>query len=122
VVGDTRGMLLDDSEKSKVHLLLPRDRFEERPLLVRTAGDSWITLNVVSGIVRSLDPNLVVYSETLDDIDANKAESRLPLLKIATAMSPEANDFFQISMSPALLIRFPWCRANPDPQRQLLCS
>ncbi len=67
VVRDTRGVLLDGSDKSKVYLLLPPDRLEDRPLLVRTAGDPRMVLNAVGEAVRGVDANLVVYSETLDD-------------------------------------------------------
>ena len=67
VVGDTRGVLLDDSDRSKVFLSLPPDRLEDRPLLVRTGGDPKPILNAVGTALRALDSNLVVYSETLDD-------------------------------------------------------
>ena len=67
VVRDTRGVLLDGSDSSKVYLRLPPDRLEDRPLLVRTAGAPRITVKAVGDVVRGLDANLVVYSETLDD-------------------------------------------------------
>jgi ABC-type antimicrobial peptide transport system permease subunit len=60
-------VLLDGSDKEKVYLLLPPDRLEGRPLLVRTAGDPRLTLSAVSEVVTSLDANLVVYAETLED-------------------------------------------------------
>jgi putative ABC transport system permease protein len=66
VVRDTRGVLLDGSDTSKVYLLLPPDRLEDRPLLVRTSGDTRLLSDDISRLVRSEDPNMVVYSETLD--------------------------------------------------------
>ena len=68
VVRDTRGVLLDDSDRRKAYLSLPPDRLDDRPLLVRTAGDPRPTLNAVGIALRALDANLVVYSETLDDM------------------------------------------------------
>ena len=65
-VGDTRGVLLDGSDSSKVYLMLPPDRLEDRPLLVRTADDPRLMLNQISALVRDLDSNVVAYSETLD--------------------------------------------------------
>ena len=66
VVRDTRGILLDRSDASKVYLLLPADRLEDRPLLVRTSGDPRLLSDDISRLVRSEDSNMVVYSETLD--------------------------------------------------------
>ena len=66
VVRDTRGVLLDGSDTSKVYLSLPPDRIEDRPLLVRTEGDPRLLSGDISGLVRAVDPNMVVYSETLD--------------------------------------------------------
>jgi macrolide transport system ATP-binding/permease protein len=66
VVRDTRGVLLDGSDASKVYLLLPPDRLEDRPLLVRTEGDPRLLSDDISRLVRSEDSNMVVYSETLN--------------------------------------------------------
>ena len=66
VVRDTRGVLLDGSDTSKVYILLPPDRLEDRPLLVRTEGDPRLLSDDISRLVRSEDSNMVVYSETLD--------------------------------------------------------
>ena len=65
-VGDTRGVLLDGSDTSKVYLMLPPDRLEDRPILVRTADNPRLLLNQIGALVRDLDSNMVVYSETLD--------------------------------------------------------
>jgi len=65
-VHDTRGVLLDGTDSNKVYLLLPPDRLEDRPLLVRTVNDPRLLVNQVSGLVRDVDSNMVVYSETLD--------------------------------------------------------
>jgi putative ABC transport system permease protein len=66
VVRDTRGVLLDGSDTSKVYLSLPPDRLEDRPLLVRTEGDPRLLSDDISRVIRSEDSNMVVYSETLD--------------------------------------------------------
>lgn len=67
-VGDTRGVLLDDSDSSKIYLSLPSDKLEERPLLIRTADDPRLLVDRISTVARDLDPNLVAYSESLDDM------------------------------------------------------
>jgi predicted permease len=67
-VHDTRGVLLDGSDSSKIYLMLPSDRLEDRPLLIRTERDPRLLVNQISGLARDLDSNLVVYSETLDDM------------------------------------------------------
>jgi predicted permease len=67
-VRDTRGVLLDGSDSSKIYLLLPSARLEDRPLLIRTEGDPRLLMNQVSALARDLDSNLVAYSETLDDM------------------------------------------------------
>ena len=66
VVRDTRGVLLDGSDRSKVYLSLPPDRLEDPPLLARTDGDPRLLDGDISRMVRSVDSNMVVYSETLD--------------------------------------------------------
>src|SRR6478609_7363163 len=38
-VRDPRGVLLDGSDSSKVYLMLPSARLEDRPLLIRIDGD-----------------------------------------------------------------------------------
>ena len=68
VVRDTRGVLLDGSDASKAYLTLPPDRLEDRPLLVRTEGDPRLLKDDIGRLVRSTDPNMVVYSETLEQM------------------------------------------------------
>jgi predicted permease len=67
-VRDSRGVLLDGSDSSKIYLMLPSARLDDRPLLIRTEGDPRLLVNQISGLTRDLDPNLVAYSETLDDM------------------------------------------------------
>ena len=67
-VRDTRGVLLDGSDSSKIYLMLPSARLEDRPLLIRTEGDPRFLVNQISELARDLDSNLVAYSETLDDM------------------------------------------------------
>jgi macrolide transport system ATP-binding/permease protein len=68
MVRDTRGVLLDGSDSSKIYLMFPSARLEDRPLLIRTEGDPRLLMNQVSALARDLDSNLVAYSETLDDM------------------------------------------------------
>jgi predicted permease len=68
IVADTRGVLLDGSDSSKIYLMLPSARLEDRPLLIRTQGDLRLLVNRIGGLARDLDPNVVVYSATLDDL------------------------------------------------------
>ena len=67
-VPDTRGVLLDGSDSSKIYLMLPSARLDDRPLLIRTDGDPRLRVNQISGLARDLDANLVAYSATLDDM------------------------------------------------------
>jgi hypothetical protein len=67
-VRDTRGVLLDGTDSSKIYLMLPSARLEDRPLLIRTEGDPRLLVNQISGLARDQDSNLVAYSETLDDM------------------------------------------------------
>jgi predicted permease len=66
-VRDTRGALLDGSDSSKIYLMLPSARLEDRPLLIRIEGDPRRLVNQIGALARDLDSNLIVYSETLDD-------------------------------------------------------
>ena len=68
IVPDTRGVLLDGSDSSKIYLMLPSARLEDRPLLIRTGTDPRLFVNQISGLAHDLDPNLVAYSATLDDL------------------------------------------------------
>jgi ABC-type antimicrobial peptide transport system permease subunit len=52
----------------KVYLPLPSDRLDDRPMLVRTEGDPKSLVNGIGRLVRSLDSNMIIYSETLDGL------------------------------------------------------
>jgi putative ABC transport system permease protein len=69
VVGDTRAITPQGDEVRKVYLSLPADRFDgEVPVLVRFAGDAKVTLLELGKQLHAIDPNLIVYASTLEDL------------------------------------------------------
>ena len=68
VVGDTRGVLMDGTDVRKAYLLLPGERADDRPLLIRTQSDPMLMKNDIEERIRSVDPNMIVYSSTLADM------------------------------------------------------
>lgn len=70
IARDIRGALLDGSDVSKVYLPRPVNRFDHQPLplLVRTESDPKLLMDGIGGLVRSLDPNMIVYSGTLEEM------------------------------------------------------
>jgi predicted permease len=68
VVRDTRGVQLDGSDNAQIYLPLPEDRLYEHPLLVRTESDPASVVSPIGSVVSSVDPNLVAYTSTLDEM------------------------------------------------------
>ena len=68
IARDTRASLIDGMDVRKVYLPLPADRLDDRPMLVRTEGDPKLLVDGIGRLVRSLDSNMIIYSETLDGL------------------------------------------------------
>ncbi len=68
VVRDTRGVQLDGSDSAQIYMPLPEDRIDEHPMLVRTRSDPAPVIASIGGVVSSIDPDLVAYTETLDEM------------------------------------------------------
>jgi len=68
VVKDTRGVQLDTSDNAQIYLPLADDRLWEHPLLVRTQVDPSTLMAAIGAEVSSVDPNLVAYMSTLDEM------------------------------------------------------
>ena len=68
VVKDTRGVQLDNSDNAQVYLSLPDDCLDEHPMLVRTRGNPTAVVASIGAVVSSVDPDLVAYTATLDEM------------------------------------------------------
>lgn len=68
VVRDSRGVQLDSSDDAQIYLPLPDNRIAEHPLLVRTRGDAKSVMPGIGSVVSSVEPDLVAYTATLDDM------------------------------------------------------
>ncbi len=68
VVKDTRGVQLDSSDNAQIYLPLAEDRLREHPLLVHTQSDPQTLMPEIGAQISSVDPNLVAYTSTLDEM------------------------------------------------------
>lgn len=68
VVRDTRGVQLDNSDIAQIYLPLPEGHLREQTLLVRTQSDPAMVMDSIGAQISSIDPNLVVYTSTLDEM------------------------------------------------------
>jgi predicted permease len=68
VVKDIRGVLLDHSDSRFAYLPLPRERWNDAGIMIRTAADPKPMMNAIAQQVHSVDPNLIVYAETLNGL------------------------------------------------------
>jgi len=68
VVKDTRGVQIDGSDNAQIYLSLPANRLDEHPMLVRTRSDPASVISSIGAAVSSVDPDLVAYTATLDEM------------------------------------------------------
>jgi hypothetical protein len=68
VAKDTRGMQLDGSDNAEIYLPLPETRVTEYPMLVRTRINPALVIAGIGAAVSSVDPDLVAYTATLDEM------------------------------------------------------
>jgi ABC-type antimicrobial peptide transport system permease subunit len=68
VARDTRGIELDGSDTQQVYVPLPESRIQDYPVLIRTRSDAAQLLDAIGPVIASLDPNLVAFTSTLDQM------------------------------------------------------
>ncbi len=68
VVKDTRGVQIDGSDNAQIYLSLPDNRLDEHPMLVRTRSNPASVISSIGAAVSSVDPDLVAYTATLDEM------------------------------------------------------
>jgi hypothetical protein len=68
VARDTRGILLNGSDSEEIYLPMPEDRMQESPILIRTQSAPAQITNAIGPMILSLDPNLVAYTFTLEEM------------------------------------------------------
>jgi predicted permease len=68
VARDTRGDQMDGSDSAQIYLPLPGNYVQVYPMLVRTRSDPAQFSSSIGTAVDSVDPNLVVISQTLEEM------------------------------------------------------
>ena len=68
VARDTRGFLLNGSDSEQIYLSMPQDRLQDFTILIRTQGAPTQIVNAIGPIILSIDPNLVAYTLTLEEM------------------------------------------------------
>jgi hypothetical protein len=68
VAGDTLGASIDGSDAAQIYLLAPTNQPQEYSVLIRTKVDSTELIRVMGPVISSIDPNVVAYASTLEDM------------------------------------------------------
>jgi predicted permease len=68
VAGDVRGVAKDGSDSKEIYVPMPEDRMQDYPILIKMLSDPNHFVNGVGPVVAGLDPDLMVYSWTLEDM------------------------------------------------------
>jgi len=68
VARDTRGVELDGSDSEQIYVLLPSNRTQDFPILIRTQAAAVDYKKAIGGMVSSTDGNLVAYARTLEEM------------------------------------------------------
>ena len=68
VARDTRGILPDGRDSRQVYVPLPEDHLQDYPLLIRTQPDPKQFKDAIGPVISAIDPNLMTYSSTLDEM------------------------------------------------------
>jgi predicted permease len=68
VTRDTRGVLLNGTDSEQIYVPMPEDRLQDFPILIRTQAAPTQIMNVIGPTILSIDPNLVAYSFTLEEM------------------------------------------------------
>jgi predicted permease len=65
---DTRGVMLNGSDSEQIYMPMPEDRLQDYPILIRTRAAPTQIMNAIGPMISSIDPNLVAYSFTLEEM------------------------------------------------------
>ncbi|MGA2050775.1 MAG: ABC transporter permease [Terracidiphilus sp.] len=68
VARDTRGVLLNGADSEQIYLPMPEDRLQDYPIVIRTQGDPTQIVDEVGPMISAIDPNMVAYSFTLEEM------------------------------------------------------
>ena len=68
VAGDTRGVQMDGSDSAQIYLLLPENRVQDYPILIRTQSDSALVTLALDSAVSAVDPDIVSSTATLQEM------------------------------------------------------
>jgi ABC-type antimicrobial peptide transport system permease subunit len=68
VAHDTRGVLLNRTDSEQIYVPMPEGRLQDFPLLIRTLGNPAQIIHSIGPTISSVDPNLVAYSFTLEEM------------------------------------------------------
>jgi ABC-type antimicrobial peptide transport system permease subunit len=68
VARDTRGVLLNGSDSEQIYLPMQESRVPEFPILIRALAAPTQIMNAIGPTISSVDPNLVAYSFTLEEM------------------------------------------------------
>jgi predicted permease len=65
---DAGGTQLDGSDAAQIYVPIPEDRMDEHPLLIRTQSDPAAVIASVGSVIANVDPNVVGYTSTLEEL------------------------------------------------------
>ncbi|MEA2258689.1 MAG: hypothetical protein QOJ51_1514 [Acidobacteriaceae bacterium] len=68
VARDTRGVMLNGSDSEHIYMPMPEDRLQDYPILIRTREAPAQIMNAIGPMILSIDPNLLAYSFTLEEM------------------------------------------------------
>jgi len=68
VARDKRGVLLNGSDSEQIYMPMPEGRLQDYPILIRTQAAPAQIMNAIGPTISSMDPNLVAYSSTLEEM------------------------------------------------------
>jgi predicted permease len=68
VARDTRGVLLNGSDSEQIYMPMPEDQLQNYPILIRTRAAPAQIMNAIGPTISSIDPNLVAYASTLEEM------------------------------------------------------
>ncbi len=68
VAHDTRGVLLNGTDSEQIYVPMPEGRLQDFPILIRTQAARTQIIHSVGPTILSVDPNLVAYSFTLEEM------------------------------------------------------
>jgi predicted permease len=68
VAHDTRGVLLNGTDSEQIYVPMPEGRLQDFPILIRTQAAPTQIIHSIGPTILSVDPNLVAYSFTLEEM------------------------------------------------------